>query len=84
MGHMTWVSVLLAVSGSLETITGVAILFAAQLAYLVWAMTGFYRLTRPPLVRGILVMVLSALCTNLLALVLGNLISLLGLVEPLA
>ena len=84
VGHMTWLSVLMAVSGLLGTATGVAILTAGQLAYLIWAMTGFYRLTRPPLARGILVMVLSALFTNLLALVLGNLISLLGLVEPLA
>jgi hypothetical protein len=84
VGHMTWLSVLLAVAGSLETPTGVTILFVAQLAYLVWAMTGFYQLTRPPLLRGILVIVLSALCTNLLALALGNLIALLGLVEPLA
>jgi hypothetical protein len=84
VGHMTWLTVLLAVSGLLETPTGVAILSVGQLAYMVWAMTGFYQLTRPPLLRGLLVIILSAASTNLLALALGNLLSLLGLVEPLA
>lgn len=83
-GHITWLAIAMVASGVIETTVGLSALFLLQLAYLVWAMTGFYALSRPPLLRGFVVAISSSLCTNVLALGLGNLLSLLGLVEPLA
>ena len=85
IGHVTWISLLMAVSGMLELTSGLLILMIAQLLYLIWAMRGFYAPEGiPPVFRALLVLATIAICSNVLSLFIGNVISWLGLVEPLA
>ncbi len=84
-GHGTWIGVLMAVGGMLESTSGLIILMITQLLYLIWAMRGFYAPGgRPPVFRAVLVSATNTFCTNVLALFIGNVIFWLGLVEPLA
>lgn len=84
IGHGTWIAVLIALSGLMSSIPGLLIVLLAQLIYLIWAMQSFYAPGgRPPVFRAMLIFATNAICSNLLALVVGNLIVRLGLVEPL-
>ena len=84
-GHTAWFSTLFAVAGWLGQVWGPPVLLLVTVAYLAWAMTGFYRIDGfPPVFRAALMMVVNFVVTNVIALGLGNLIVWLGLLEPLA
>ena len=85
IGHATWIPVVMAIGGLMESPWGILVVLLAQPAYLAWVMKGFYTpAKKPPVLRAILVIVTAAICSNVFALIIGNLISWLGLVEPLA
>jgi hypothetical protein len=83
-GHVNWLSVLFAATGWLETTAGLAVLFSLQWAYVLWALQGFYGDRRPPILRGLLLVVTSALILNLASVLVANLIFQLGLVDFLS
>ncbi len=82
-GHVHLASSVFAAAGWLASVAGVAGLIAIQFLYLLWAMTGFYRLSRPPLLRALLVAAANLVIANILSLLFGNLIVASGLLEPL-
>lgn len=82
-GQVNLFSAVFAAAGWLGSVAGVAGLIAIQFLYLLWAMTGFYRLSRPPLLRALLVAAANLFIANLLSLLVGNLIVASGLLEPL-
>jgi hypothetical protein len=84
-GTTSWFSTLFALTGWLEQPRGLTALGFISIAYATWAMGGFYgHLRRPPVFRATVMIVVNLVLTNLLALVLGNLIVYFGLLEPLA
>jgi hypothetical protein len=84
-GTMAWFSTLFAVTGWLERPWGLAALLPVNIAYAAWAMAGFYgHVRRPPVLRAALMIVVNFVITNVVAVLLGNLIVYLGLLEPLA
>jgi hypothetical protein len=66
----------------LEVTAGVVSRLVLQFAYRLWAVTGFYQATRPPVVRGLLITVACFLIANILSLLIGNLTVAVGLLEP--
>ena len=85
VGHGSWIGVMMAVGGLLQSTSGIIVLAVAQLAYLLWVMRGFYSPKgRPPVIRAVLVFATTSICSNLLALAAGNMIAWFGLVEPLS
>jgi len=85
VGHSTWLAVVMATAGVLESPSELFFLLIVQLAYLTWVLKSFYTPNRrPPVIRAVLVFATLAVCNNLLAVLIGNMISWLGLVEPLA
>jgi hypothetical protein len=84
-GTTSWFSTLFALAGWLEQPRGLTAFLLVTIAYAAWAMGGFYgHVRRPPVLRATLIIVLNVVLTNLVALLLGNLIVWLGLLEPLA
>ena len=84
-GHLSWVSALFAATGLLSVEGGVLALLLVNFAYVAWAMKGFYaHLSLPPVLRAAALTVITSLLVNLVALTIGNLIVLLGWLEPLA
>jgi hypothetical protein len=80
-GHLTLVGAVFAASRLLASTAGLAALLLIQLLYLLWAMKGFYRLTRPPFLRALAVSAASLVVTNLLSWIVGNLLVATGLLE---
>jgi len=84
-GTTSWFSTLLALTGWLDQPRGLTALGLITITYAAWAMGGFYgHVGRPPVLRATLMIVVNLALTNLIALLLGNLIVYLGLLEPLA
>ncbi len=80
-GHLNLVGTAFAASGLLATSAGLTALGLIQVVYSVWAMKGFYRLARPPILRALAVSTASFVTTNILSLIVGNLIVATGLLE---
>jgi hypothetical protein len=68
--------------GLLNTTAGLFGILAVQFACTLWAMTGFYQSTRPPVVRCLLITAACFLIASTLSLLIGNLIVQAGLLEP--
>ena len=83
IGHSTVIGVVFAATGWLAAPAGIAVYFVLQFAYVLWAMTRFYQLRRPPALRCLLLAVVNFSVTNIVSLGIGNLIVWLGLLEPL-
>ena len=84
-GSTSWFSTLFALTGWLEQPRGLTAFLLVTIAYAAWSMGGFYsHVRRPPVLRATLMIVLNVVLTNVVALLLGNLIVWLGLLEPLA
>lgn len=83
IGHSNVLGVVFAAAGWLVTQGGLAVYFLLQFAYVLWAMTRFYGLRRPPVLRCLLLGIANFSITNIVSLVIGNLIVWLGLLEPL-
>jgi len=81
-GHVNLVSAVFAAAGWLAGVPGIATLMAIQFVYLVWAMSGFYDLSRPPVLRGLAVSAANFIIANTLSLLIGNLIVAAGWLEP--
>jgi Protein of unknown function (DUF3667) len=78
-GHITWLSVLFAVTGWVNTWPGLVIVLAAQCAYVTWALSGFYASARlSVLLRGLLAAFAEFVFVNVVALIAGNLFVRLG------
>lgn len=82
-GHVHLASTVFAAAGWLASAAGVAGLIGIQFLYLLWAMTGFYGLSRPPVLRALAVAIANLVIANILSLLVGNLIVASGLLEPL-
>jgi hypothetical protein len=84
-GTMAWFSTLFVVTGWLEQPWGLLALVPVNVAYAAWAMAGFYSCgRRPPMLRAALLVLINFVFTNAVAVLLGNLIVYLGVLEPLA
>lgn len=84
-GTMAWFSTLFVLAGWLEQPWGLAALVPVNVAYAAWAMGGFYGGGRwPPVLRAALMVLINFVLTNTVAVLLGNLIVYLGVLEPLA
>lgn len=84
-GTMAWFSTLFVVTGWLEQPWGLLALVPVNVAYGTWAMAGFYGGGRwPPVLRATLMVLINFVFTNTVAILLGNLIVYLGVLEPLA
>lgn len=81
-GQVNLASAAFAAFGWLGGVPGIASLMAIQFVYLVWAMSGFYGLARPPVLRGLAVSAANFVIANTLSLLIGNLIVAAGLLEP--
>ena len=81
-GQVNLVSAVFAAAGWLGGVPGIATLMAIQFVYLVWAMSGFYGLSRPPVLRGLAVSAANFIIANALSLLVGNLIVAAGWLEP--
>jgi len=82
-GHVNLAGAAFAAGGLLAKPAGIATLVLIQFGYYLWAITGFYRLARPPLLRGLVLAAVSFTVTNVLSLIVGNLIVAAGWLEPL-
>lgn len=83
IGHSTVIGIVFVLAGWLGTQTGLIVYFFLQTAYVLWAMTRFYGLRRPPVLRCLLVGVVNVSLTNIASYAVGNLIVWLGILEPL-
>jgi hypothetical protein len=83
LGHATIIGIVFAAAGWLATQAGIVAYFVLQFGYVLWAMTRFYGLRRPPALRCLLLAVVNFSITNVVSLAVGNLIVWLGLLEPL-
>ena len=84
-GTMAWFSTLFVVTGWLEQPWGLLALVPVNVAYGTWAMAGFYGGGGwPPVLRATLMVLINFVFTNTVAILLGNLIVYLGVLEPLA
>jgi hypothetical protein len=84
-GTLSWFSTLFVVTGWLEQPWGLVALVPVNVAYAAWAMGGFYGSGRwPPVLRAALIVLIDFVLTNVVAVLLGNLIVYLGVLEPLA
>jgi hypothetical protein len=83
-GHVNWLSILFAATGWLETAAGLTALFPLQWAYVLWALAGFYGARRPPVLRGLLIVLANFVILNLASVLLSNAVFQLGLVDFLS
>ncbi len=81
-GQIHLASAALVAFGLLNTAAGLVGILAVQFACTLWAMTGFYQSTRPPVVRCLLITAACFLIASTLSLLIGNLIVQAGLLEP--
>lgn len=83
IGQANVLGALFAALGWIATPAGLSAYLFLQYGYALWAMTRFYELRRPPVLRCLVLAVTIFLITNILSLAIGNLIVWLGLLEPL-
>lgn len=84
-GHLSWLSTLFALTGLLSIEGGLLAFLLVNIAFVAWAMKGFYaHLSMPPVLRAAALTVINFLIVNLVALTIGSIIVQLGWLEPLA